>query len=262
MAQAEKKLADEIIRIKLDELSKREQIGNAIFSATDTMFGALVDLAGKETALGKALFLFQQAAAIGQIIFKTAIANASAVAASPMTFGQPWVAINTITAGISIASVLAQSIASFTQSKGKKAGGYTDTAASDDKIVDFVHSNEFVANAKAKRNPTVKPYLDVINLAQENGTISTLNLPAVMGSGGLQSGGYSLASTSASSHPELGSGSLATTDPELIAAINNMTIAAGLLMKRGVQFPIVPFKKQLDDVTDLLNQTGMGGFKK
>lgn len=82
---------------------------------------------------------------------------------------------------------------------GKKAGGYTDTAASDDKVVDFVHSNEFVANAQAKRNPTVKPYLDVINLAQENGTIGTLNLAAVMGSGGLKSGGYSSTSSSAGS---------------------------------------------------------------
>jgi len=34
----------------------------------------LAELAGKETALGKALFLFQQAAAIGQVVFNTEVA--------------------------------------------------------------------------------------------------------------------------------------------------------------------------------------------
>ena len=41
-----------------------------------------------------------------------------------------------------------------------------------------------------------------------------------------------------------------------------MSHAVGLLMKNGVSFPIVPFKKDLDEISDLLNQTGMGGFKK
>jgi hypothetical protein len=60
-----------------------------------------------------------------------------------------------------------------------------------------------------------------------------------------------------------------TRDTELIEAINNMerqtallTKATALVMENGVQFPIIPFKKQLDDISDLLNQTGMSGFKK
>lgn len=51
-------------------------------------------------------------------------------------------------------------------------------------------------------------------------------------------------------------------DPELTSAINNMSRVIALLMKNGVQFPIVPFKKDLDELSDLINQTGMGGFKK
>jgi len=49
----------------------------------------------------------EKLAAIGQIIASTAIANAKAIAASPLTFGQPWVAINTASAVLSSAAVVA-----------------------------------------------------------------------------------------------------------------------------------------------------------
>ncbi|MBA4411159.1 MAG: phage tail tape measure protein [Odoribacter sp.] len=80
IAQAERSLSDKLVQIKQDELSKKQEIGDAVFSAANSLFGGLAELAGKETAMGKALFLFQQAAAIGQVIFNTAIANAKAVA--------------------------------------------------------------------------------------------------------------------------------------------------------------------------------------
>jgi len=120
IAQAERGLSEKLIQIKLDELDKRQQIGDAVFGAANNLFGGLSELAGKESALGKALFLFQQAAAIGQIIFNTAIANSKAVAQFPITLGQPWVTINTASAVGSIASVVAQSI------KGFAGGGFTD----------------------------------------------------------------------------------------------------------------------------------------
>lgn len=259
IAQAEKSLSDKLIQIKTDELDRRQSIGDAMFGAADSLFGALSDLAGKETALGKALFLFQQAAAIGQVIFNTAIANAKAVAASPLTAGQPWVTINTVTEVASIATILAQTISGF---KGKKSGGYTDRAASDDKIVDFVHANEFVGTANSVRNPTVKPVYDIIKLAEEQGTIATLNLPAVMASGGLQSGGYSSPPVSGSNVSNLIPGSSPSSDPELTAALNNMNRAVALLIKNGVQFPIYTFKKRYEEISDLLDQPGMGGFEK
>ena len=50
----------------------------------------------------------------------------------------------------------------------------------------------FVANAQAKRNPTVRPVLDIIDYAQRSGTIRSINLPAVIASnfGGFKTGGY------------------------------------------------------------------------
>jgi len=154
IATAERSLSDKLIQIKLDELSKRQEIGDAVFSAANSVFGGLAELAGKETALGKALFLFQQAAAIGQVVFNTAIANAKAVAQFPLTLGMPWVAINTASAVGSIASIVAQSIANFSQPKGFLKGGYTGPGKKDEPA-GVVHKGEYVIPAAMLRNPQI-----------------------------------------------------------------------------------------------------------
>jgi len=154
VAQAERKLSDQLIQIKVDELTKRQEIGDAVFSAANSLFGGLAELAGKETAIGKALFLFQQAAAIGQVIFNTAIANAKAVAQFPLTLGMPWVAINTASAVGSIASIVAQSIANFSQPKGYASGGYTGPGGKYEPA-GVVHKGEYVIPADMLRNPQI-----------------------------------------------------------------------------------------------------------
>jgi len=156
IAQAERRLSDQLIQIKLDELSKKQEIGDAVFSAANSLFGGLAELAGKETALGKALFLFQQAAAIGQVVFNTAIANAKAVAQFPLTLGMPWVAINTASAVGSIASIVAQSIANFSQPKGGSYadGGYTGRG-SKYQTAGVVHKGEYVISSDMLRNPQI-----------------------------------------------------------------------------------------------------------
>ena len=68
----------------------------------------------------KAAVIVERIGAIGQIVANTGIANAKAVAASPLTFGQPWVTINTISAGISIAGIIASAIKSVSELNGQK----------------------------------------------------------------------------------------------------------------------------------------------
>jgi hypothetical protein len=58
----------------------------------------------------KTALIIERAAAIAQIVANTGIANAKAVATSPITFGQPWVTINTIAAGVSIAGIIASAV--------------------------------------------------------------------------------------------------------------------------------------------------------
>ena len=93
-------------------------------------FGNLLgQIAGKNKAVAIAGIIISQAAAIGQIIANTAIANAKSVAALPLTFGQPWVAINTISAGLSIASVIAGAAKSISQINSQPGGSGGSSAA-------------------------------------------------------------------------------------------------------------------------------------
>jgi hypothetical protein len=75
----------------------------------------LGQVAGKNKALAIAGIIISQAASIGQIIANTGIANAKAVAASPLTFGAPWTIINSVSAGLSIASTIAGAVKSIQQ---------------------------------------------------------------------------------------------------------------------------------------------------
>jgi len=78
--------------------------------------------------------------------------------------------------------------------KGKQSGGYADSDSNDSTPVGVYHANEFIASGPAVRNPTIKPVLDIIDIAQRSGTIRSLNLPAMLGQTGRQSGGYASSS--------------------------------------------------------------------
>lgn len=87
-------------------------------------FGAVLQqIAGKNKALAIAGVVVEQAASIGRIIANTGIANAKAVAASPLTLGQPFVAINSISAGLSIASSVAAGLKAVQQINQAQPGG-------------------------------------------------------------------------------------------------------------------------------------------
>src|SRR5690606_10715337 len=85
--------------------------------------GVLRKAVGESSVLGKVLFAFQKGLAIGQILIdskkavgqiiaSTAIANAKAVAASPLTLGQPFVGINTQQGALNIAATKTSALAS------------------------------------------------------------------------------------------------------------------------------------------------------
>ena len=64
--------------------------------------GTLQAIAGDNKKLAIAGVIATQAGAVAQIISATGIANAKAAAASPLTFGMPFVAMNSISAGLGI----------------------------------------------------------------------------------------------------------------------------------------------------------------
>jgi hypothetical protein len=106
-----------------------------------------------------ASLLAQKAVDIAKIISSTAVANAKAVALSPLTFGQPWVAVNTVAAALGIAADVAAVIAASTAKYAK--GGWTGDGRQRDetgeRMAGIVHEREFVV----RRGPAHK-FRDVL----------------------------------------------------------------------------------------------------
>ena len=116
----------------------------------------------------------------------TAIATILAVmkAGGPLN---PVGAVTALAGALAVAEILAKKPPEFYQ------GGYTGDGTDDRKLAGTVHFNEFVGSAKAVRNPSIKPVFDVIDYAQRNGTISQINLPALVANStaqGRKAGGY------------------------------------------------------------------------
>jgi hypothetical protein len=91
--------------------------------------GVLQQIAGKNKALAIAGVVVEQAASIGRIISNTGVANAKAIAASPLTAGQPFVGINTVSAGLSIASSVAAGLKAVQQINQAQPGGGSGASA-------------------------------------------------------------------------------------------------------------------------------------
>ncbi len=115
-----KKEAEDKEAAAMAELEARAAIEQAKFGLLSQFGGLLGQLAGESEELQIAAVIATQAAAIGQIISATGLANAKALAASPLTFGQPWVTINTVSAGLSIASAVASAAKSISDIKNAR----------------------------------------------------------------------------------------------------------------------------------------------
>lgn len=87
--------------------------------------GFLQQIAGDNKAVAIGGVVATQAAAVGNIVSQTAIANAKSIAAFPVSLGQPFVGLNTAAAGISIASTIASAAQSI--SKIKSSGNSNST---------------------------------------------------------------------------------------------------------------------------------------
>lgn len=146
--QIEREHAAKMRQIGADEVEAKKQTTLMIENVTQQFgqtIGQIGDLmmqqsqgrdkkmfeAGKKAAI--AGIAIEKIATIASIVTNTAIANAKSVAAFPLTLGMPWVAINTISAGLSIAATIAAGISAISQINGtnfEAAGGGAGGATS------------------------------------------------------------------------------------------------------------------------------------
>lgn len=121
--------ANQRIKVGDKESEARQRSIREIGRAVSSVGKLLQDVAGENKNMAVAGVIIEKAGAIAQIISNTAIANAKAVAAFPITAGQPFVGINTASAGISIASTIAQASKAVSEiknpSSASSGGGAT-----------------------------------------------------------------------------------------------------------------------------------------
>jgi hypothetical protein len=243
-------LHDEVMA-KHDSVQRQIDYGRAYISE-------LSGIVGEQSKLGKALFLFDQALAIANIWVQSAQTSAAAyfaalrmfLAAGPMApglaavYSAPAIAASKSNAALNTGLIALQTVGGLV---GKKSGGYASTG-SDDNVAGYYHANEFIASAPAVRNPTVKPILDIIDMAQRTGRIATLNLPVVLAGGGKQSGGYASGSSSSSSST---TNNYYQGNPELLRAIEklNANLEKGIKAKLFYR-DFEDFEKEVDDIRD------------
>jgi len=118
-----KAAAAERRNIDMIELEAKAEIQNAYMDLAGQFGSLLQQIAGKNKKVAIAGIIIEQAASIGKIIANTAVANAKAVAAFPVTFGQPWVTINTISAALGIAGSVAGAAKAISQINSSDSGG-------------------------------------------------------------------------------------------------------------------------------------------
>jgi len=120
--QIVRQAAQERQAIDMAELEAKAELQNAYLDLASGFGSFLKEIAGRNKKLAIAGVIVEQAAAIGKIIVNTGIANAKAVAVSPLTGGLPWVAINTASAALSIASSVAAGIKAIQQINASDSG--------------------------------------------------------------------------------------------------------------------------------------------
>lgn len=122
-ADAIKAIEDKETADRLATKEAQVQIENAKWGLLAQAASLAKEIAGENQAVAIGAVIATQAAAIGQIVASTGLANAKAVAASPLTAGMPWVAINSVSAGLSIATAVASAAKSIQQIKASANGG-------------------------------------------------------------------------------------------------------------------------------------------
>ena len=112
-------LADKIAIIQAEQ-SAREANAATIAEGLNGLQNVFKAFGKESKALAIASIIVDQVSSISRIISNTGIANAKAIATSPTTFGQPWVTINSLSAGASIAGSVAGAAKAISALKSDK----------------------------------------------------------------------------------------------------------------------------------------------
>lgn len=153
--------------IDLAQKEAKADIQIATLDVAQKGISVLKNIAGENVAVQKALLIAESAAGIAKILVNTGVANAKAVAVSPVTGGQPFVAINSISAGLGIAGNIAATAKGLSALGGgsPKSGGSVPKSAGGGSqppsfnIVGASETNQLADAVAGQANQPVQAYV-------------------------------------------------------------------------------------------------------
>lgn len=152
------------------EINNKNEVEQAKLDVVNQAINVLGNIFSENKDIQLALMMVGKIMAVAQIIQNTAIANAKAAAASPVTGGLPWTAINTVSAGISIAGVVASAAKAVQESNAvhspkKELGGWLNGPSHATGGINVeAEGGEFIVNKRSMANPILAQ--SVINANQ------------------------------------------------------------------------------------------------
>lgn len=252
---------------KTAEMNKAEKDGQRKIELagddTKAKEKAEADLAKKKEQIEKKYAKKQQGIAIGQAFMSGAQAIME-LWANKSTLPSP---ANEIYKGAMTAAILGTTATQIgvIKSQSFATGGFTQDGGKYEPA-GIVHKGEFVANQEAVKNPSVLGMLNLIDVAQRNGTIGQLNLPAAMAAmygapmRQFAKGGFESAASNTATTLNIAQ----TTDPNLLAAIGQMVQAsaqmvqaANALAAKDLNLSMSELKQRQTDYENLLQSTSI-----
>lgn len=236
---------------KKSNLDQRLKAG----TITQEAYNAQVEKLDKDMEHKKSVVAHNQAKRERNVALMTAIVNT----ASGITkaFPNPWLmALIAAVGALQIGTIIKTPLPAI---EGKEEGGYLNVTRSQDgrkfraksdpakrgyvstpTVIVGESGDEFVANNDAVSNPQVRPILDILDIAQRNGTISSLKITDIIRSTmpGRANGGYVSNSTSNSPTTIIQSGS-SEEITALIAEGNRINAALHEVLRNGVSVALL-----------------------
>lgn len=230
-------------------------LGEMFSAQKDAELEKAGDNAAQKEAIERKYAKKQQNVAKGQ----AAISAAQAILqlwAQPSVIPEP---ANSIFKGIQAAIIVGTTAAQIKKINAQQfyTGGYT-APGTKYQPAGIVHAGEFVASQEAVNNPTIKPFLDMINIAQKNGTTRRLNLPQAVVSSysapmpGFAAGGYVAQSSNTTQTREV-----IQTDPALIETMRQMTIAANRLAEKDLSLSMSELNRKSKQYEEIQNSVNL-----
>ena len=137
-------------------------------------------------ALRKEQFKKEQNAAVIQAVINGVMAIGKTFATLGWPLGIPGAAIAAAGTIAQIAVIKSQKAPEFSE------GGFTLQDKSNKKVAGVVHANEYVIPAQGVSNPKLAPFINMIEVARQNGNLPTLNAKTIVKSlgRGFEDGGF------------------------------------------------------------------------